>query len=49
MNASSNRGGHSAQVRMRLFVNGHSLRISQMGPDFLFMDAPVPQPFTDAV
>jgi hypothetical protein len=37
----SSHGGHSAQVNMRLLVNGGSLRVTQMGPDFLFVDEPI--------
>jgi len=40
MDIPSSYGGHSARVQMRLLVNGTSLRIAQMGPDFLFVDAP---------
>lgn len=29
---------------MRLLVNGLSLSVAQMGPDFLFVDAPVNYP-----
>ena len=31
------RNGHSADVRMRLLLNGFSLRIGQLGPDFLIL------------
>lgn len=41
---SSSQGGHSADVKMRLLVNGSSLAVAQMGPDFLLVDAPVDQP-----
>jgi len=44
MIASSRLGGHSAQVTMRLPVNGSSLRIAKMGPDFLLLDDPVNLP-----
>ena len=37
----SSQGGHSAQVNMHLLVNGLSLSLSQMGPDFVFVEAPV--------
>ena len=37
----SSHGGHSAQVNMRLLVNGSSIRVAQMGPDFLLVDEPV--------
>lgn len=30
-------GAHSAVVKMRLEVNGTSIPIKQMGPDFLFV------------
>lgn len=30
-------GAHSAQVEMRLILNGESVSISQMGPDFLLI------------
>jgi hypothetical protein len=30
--------GYSADVRMQLLVNGRSLRIGQLGPDFLILD-----------
>ena len=35
----SSYGGHSALVRMRLHLGGATYRISQMGPDFLFVKA----------
>jgi hypothetical protein len=44
MIALSSKGGHSAQVNMRLLVNGSSLSIAQMGPDFLLVDAPIDHP-----
>jgi hypothetical protein len=44
MNTISSQGGHSALVKMRLWINGSCLRISQMGPDFLFVDAITDQP-----
>jgi hypothetical protein len=30
---------HSARVEMRLVVNGSSISITQMGPDFLFVES----------
>jgi hypothetical protein len=33
--------GHSADVRMSLSVNGHVLKISQLGPGFLILRTPV--------
>jgi hypothetical protein len=44
MIASSSQDGHSAQVKMRLLVNGHSIAVAQMGPDFLLVDAPINHP-----
>ncbi len=33
-----NNHGYSADVRMELCVSGHTLRIGQLGPDFLILD-----------
>ena len=44
MITSSSQGGHSAQVKMRLLVNGSSIAVVQMGPDFLFADAAIDHP-----
>ena len=48
MKVLSNHGGHSAQVNMRLLVNGLSLSVAQLGPDFVLVDAPVNHPPADA-
>lgn len=40
----SSQGGHSAQVNMRLLVNGLSLLVTQMGPDFVLVESPVNHP-----
>ena len=32
------RGAHSAEVEMRLIVNGSSISITHMGPDFIFIE-----------
>ena len=40
----SSQGGHSAQVKMQLLVNGFSIPIAQMGPDFLLVDGPINHP-----
>jgi hypothetical protein len=48
MNALSSQDGHSAQVKMRLLVNGGSISVVQMGPDFLLVDAPINHPPGDA-
>jgi hypothetical protein len=37
-------GGHSAHVSMLLLLNGTSIRVLQMGPDFLFVEAGVEHP-----
>jgi hypothetical protein len=37
-------GAHSAQVKMRLIVNGTVIRITHMGPDFLFVESPADHP-----
>jgi len=36
--------GHSADVRMKLYVNGHVFAIGQLGPDFLILDDTADQP-----
>jgi hypothetical protein len=35
---------HSADVRMHLHVNGHTLDIRQLGPDFIILGEPVNHP-----
>jgi hypothetical protein len=42
-------GGHSAQVEMRLLVNGSSIRIAQLCPDFLLLDEPIDYPSGGAI
>ena len=44
MIAEQSYGAHSAQVEMRLIVNGASISITQMGPDFLFVESPADHP-----
>jgi len=44
----SGQGGHSAQVKMRLLLNGISIPISQMGPDFLILESATEHPPSDA-
>jgi hypothetical protein len=36
----STQGGHSAVVNMKLLINGLSLPVAQMGPDFVLLDEP---------
>jgi hypothetical protein len=37
-------GAHSAQVEMRLIVNGTSIGITHMGHDFVFVESPTEYP-----
>lgn len=49
MLVSFGQNGSSTRVEMRLLlVNGRSLSIAQMGPDFLFLDEPINHPPDDA-
>jgi hypothetical protein len=41
-------GGHSARVKMRLVLNGSSIPVAQMGPDFLILESPTEHSPTDA-
>jgi hypothetical protein len=45
---SSVQGGHSAQVKMRLLLNGISIPVVQMGPDFLILQSATEHPPGDA-
>ena len=42
------RPSHSADVQMHLSVNGHTLSIGHLGPDYVVLDAPIDHPPTDA-
>jgi hypothetical protein len=44
MIAEQNEGAHSARVEMRLFINGISLGITHMGPDFVLVECPADHP-----
>jgi hypothetical protein len=44
MRANENQSHHSAEVDMRLFLNGDSFIIAQMGPDFLILQHPAEHP-----
>src|SRR6266581_2204306 len=44
MIAEQSHGAHSAQVNMRLMVNGTVIRITHMGPDFIFIESPADYP-----
>jgi hypothetical protein len=37
-------GGHSAQVKIQLLIDGSSVPVAQLGPDFLLLDAPFEHP-----
>jgi len=39
MIAEQNHGAHSAWVEMRLIVNGISIEITHMGPDFILIES----------
>jgi hypothetical protein len=39
-----NNGGHSAQVKIQLLIDGGSVPVAQLGPDFLLLDAPFEHP-----
>ena len=41
---SSGQGGHSADVRINLILNGNSIPVAQLGPGFLLLDAPSDHP-----
>ena len=45
---SSGQGGPSAQVKMRLLLNGSSIPIVEMGPDFLVLESATEHPPGDA-
>ena len=44
MIAKQSNGAHSALVKMCLIINGTSIPIRQMGPDFLFVDSDTDYP-----
>jgi hypothetical protein len=48
MQTSLGHSGHSAQIEMQLLVNGVTLSIGQMGPDYLMLDASIDHPPTNA-
>jgi hypothetical protein len=41
---SNGHGGHSAEVRISLILNGVSIPVAQLGPGFLFLYQPTDQP-----
>jgi len=48
MIAITSNGGHSAQVKMQLLIDGGSISVAQMGPDFLLLSKPFDHPPCDA-
>jgi len=40
----SSHGGHSADVRINLILNGDSIPVAQLGPGFLLLDAATDHP-----
>jgi hypothetical protein len=42
------RPSHSADVQMHLSVNGHTLSIGHLGPDYVILDASIDHPPSDA-
>jgi hypothetical protein len=44
MNAVNNNGGHSARVKIQLLLDGSSIPVAQLGPDFLLLDKPFEHP-----
>jgi hypothetical protein len=38
------RGGHSADVRIALAVNGYVFSVAKLGPDFVVLRNPIPHP-----
>lgn len=41
-------GGHSADVRIDLAVNGHVFSVAELGPDFVVLRNPVAHPPAEA-
>jgi hypothetical protein len=41
MNSTSSYGGHSADVKIHLLLDGVRVPVAQLGPDFLLLVAPV--------
>jgi hypothetical protein len=48
MIAEINYSGHSSLVQMRLIINGLSIPVRQMGPDFVLVDSSADVPPGDA-
>jgi hypothetical protein len=48
MTTSSDHRGHSAEVNIRLLVNGVTFPVAQLGPDFLLLDVGIDHPPSEA-
>lgn len=48
MIAEQNHGAHSAQVEMRLIINGTCIGITHMGRDFVLVETPAEHPPCEA-
>jgi hypothetical protein len=48
MDSATNNGGHSAQVKIQLEIEGGSVPVAQLGSDFLLLDEPFEHPPGDA-
>jgi len=48
MNTTSSYGGHSARVKITLLLDGAEMAVVQLGPDFLFLEAPKNHPPANA-
>jgi len=44
MIAVTSNGGHSAQVKIQLLIDGGSIPVAQLGPDFLLLSNPIDHP-----
>ena len=44
MDSGINNGGHSAEVKIQLLLDGNAFPVAQLGPDFLLIDVPFDYP-----
>jgi hypothetical protein len=49
MTAMTSNGGHSAQVKIQLLINGRSVPVAQVGPDFMLLNHPFDLPPGNAI
>jgi hypothetical protein len=45
----SSTGGHSAIVKIRMHINGHTIDVAKMGPDYVVANSPVDHPPGEAM